>query len=211
MRNRIKFILFSLIFASIFTSCVFASSDKNKVEDKEQVKVEKDIKKEEKTEINKEKEEKNTEDKKKSDSQKQQDKEKKEVVEEKPEDLVYNIVVAKNGSITTDHISEATYNGIIEILDEENKKGTTYKTIDQDNTIILHESYGYKLTKDVENKILNKYSSKLPNIEIMVKNNKVNKEERAQRNKKLLFLGVVLWLSLNRVPTTNEVIRKERD
>lgn len=211
MKNRIKFILFSLIFTFVFTSCVFAASDKNKVEDKEQVKVEKDIENKEKTKEESKKEEKSIEDNKKPDNQKQKDKEKNEAAEEKPEDLVYNIVVAKNGSITTDHISEATYNGIMEILDESNKKGTTYKTIDQDNTIILHESYGYKLTKDVENKILNKYSSKLPNIEIMVKNNKVNKEEKAQRNKKLLFLGVVLWLTLNRVPTTNEVIRKERD
>lgn len=211
MKNRIKFILFSLIFTFVFTSCVFAASDMNKVEDKEQVKIEKDIKNKEKTKEESKKEEKSVEDSKKPDNQKQKDKEKNDAAEEKPEDLVYNIVVAKNGSITTDHISEATYNGIMEILDESNKKGTTYKTIDQDNTIILHESYGYKLTKDVENKILNKYSSKLPNIEIMVKNNKVNKEEKAQRNKKLLFLGVVLWLTLNRVPTTNEVIRKERD
>lgn len=205
MRNRIKFILFSLIFASIFTSCVFASSDKNKVEDKEQVKIEKDIKNKEKTKEESKKEEKSVEDNKKL------DKKENSTATEKPEDLIYNIVVAKNGSITTDHISEATYNGIMEILDEENKKGKTYKTIDQDNTIILHESYGYKLTKDIENKILSKYSSKLPNIGVMVKNNKVNKEERAQRNKKLLFLGVVLWLSLNRIPTTDEVIRKERD
>lgn len=211
MKNRIKFILFYLIFTFVFTSCVFAASDMNKVEDKEQVKIEKDIKNKEKTKEESKKEEKSVEDSKKPDNQKQKDKEKNDAAEEKPEDLVYNIVVAKNGSITTDHISEATYNGIMEILDESNKKGTTYKTIDQDNTIILHESYGYKLTKDVENKILNKYSSKLPNIEIMVKNNKVNKEEKAQRNKKLLFLGVVLWLTLNRVPTTNEVIRKERD
>lgn len=205
MKNRIKFILFSLIFTFVFTSCVFAASDKNKVEDKEQVKIEKDIKNKEKTKEESKKEGKNVEDNKKS------DKKENSTAKEKPEDLIYNIVVAKNGSITTDHISEATYNGIMEILDEGNKKGTTYKTIDQDNTIILHESYGYKLTKDVENKILNKYSSKLPNVEIMVKNNKVNKEERTQRNKKLLFLGVVLWLSLNRVPTTDEVIRKERD
>lgn len=205
MKNRIKFILFSLIFTFIFTSCVFAASDKNKVEDKEQVKIEKDIKNKEKTKEEGKKEGKNLEDNKKS------DKKENSTAKEKPEDLIYNIVVAKNGSITTDHISEATYNGIMEILDEENKKGKTYKTIDQDNTIILHESYGYKLTKDVENKILSKYSSKLPNIGVMVKNNKVNKEERAQRNKKLLFLGVVLWLSLNRIPTTDEVIRKERD
>lgn len=205
MKNRIKFILFSLIFTFVFTSCVFAASDKNKVEDKEQVKIEKDIKNKEKTKEESKKEGKNVEDNKKS------DKKENSTAKEKPEDLIYNIVVAKNGSITTDHISEATYNGIMEILDEGNKKGTTYKTIDQDNTIILHESYGYKLTKDVENKILNKYSSKLPNVEIMVKNNKVNKKEKAQRNKKLLFLGVVLWLSLNRVPTTDEVIRKERD
>lgn len=211
MKNRIKFILFSLIFTSLLTSCVFAASDKNKVEDKDQVKIEKDIKNKEKTKEGSKKEEKSVEDNKKPDNQKQKDKEKNDVAEEKPEDLIYNIVVAKNGSITTDHISEATYNGIMEILDEENKKGKTYKTIDQDNTIILHESYGYKLTKDVENKILSKYSSKLPNIGVMVKNNKVNKEERTQRNKKLLFLGVVLWLSLNRVPTTDEVIRKERD
>lgn len=211
MKNRIKFILFSLIFTFVFTSCVFAASDKNKVEDKEQVKIEKDIKNKEKTKEESKKEEKSVEDNKKPDNQKQKDKGKNDVAEEKPEDLIYNIVVAKNGSITTDHISEATYNGIMEILDEGNKKGTTYKTIDQDNTIILHESYGYKLTKDVENKILNKYSSKLPNIGVMVKNNKVNKEERVQRNKKLLFLGVVLWLSLNRIPTTDEVIRKERD
>lgn len=205
MKNRIKFILFSLIFTFIFTSCVFAASDKNKAEDKEQVKIEKDIKNKEKTKEEGKKEGKNLEDNKKS------DKKENSTAKEKPEDLIYNIVVAKNGSITTDHISEATYNGIMEILDEENKKGKTYKTIDQDNTIILHESYGYKLTKDVENKILSKYSSKLPNIGVMVKNNKVNKEERAQRNKKLLFLGVVLWLSLNRIPTTDEVIRKERD
>lgn len=205
MKNRIKFILFSLIFTFIFTSCVFAASDKNKVEDKEQVKIEKDIKNKEKTKEESKKEGKNLEDNKKS------DKKENSTAKEKPKDLIYNIVVAKNGSITTDHISEATYNGIMEILDEENKKGKTYKTIDQDNTIILHESYGYKLTKDVENKILSKYSSKLPNIGVMVKNNKVNKEERAQRNKKLLFLGVVLWLSLNRIPTTDEVIRKERD
>lgn len=205
MKNRIKFILFSLIFTSLLTSCVFASSDKNKVEDKEQVKIEKNIKDKEKTKEDSKKEEKNVEDNKKS------DKEENATTKEKPEDLVYNIVVSKNGSITTDHISEATYNGIMEILDGENKKGTTYKTIDQNNVVILHESYGYKLTKDVENKILNKYSSKLPNIEVMVKNNKVNKEEKAQRNKKLLFLGVVLWLTLNRVPTTDEVIRKERD
>lgn len=205
MKNRIKFILFSLIFTFVFTSCVFAASDKNKVEDKEQVKIEKDIKNKEKTKEESKKEGKNVEDNKKS------DKKENSTAKEKPEDLIYNIVVAKNGSITTDHISEATYNGIMEILDEGNKKGTTYKTIDQDNTIILHESYGYKLTKDVENKILNKYSSKLPNVEIMVKNNKANKKEKAQRNKKLLFLGVVLWLSLNRVPTTDEVIRKERD
>lgn len=211
MKNRIKFILFSLIFTFVFTSCVFAASDKNKVEDKEQVKIEKDIKNKEKTKKDSKKEEKNVEDNKKPDNQKQKDKEKNDAAEEKPEDLVYNIVVSKNGSITTDHISEATYNGIMEILDGENKKGTTYKTIDQNNVVILHESYGYKLTKDVENKILNKYSSKLPNIEVMVKNNKVNKEEKAQRNKKLLFLGVVLWLTLNRVPTTDEVIRKERD
>lgn len=205
MKNRIKFILFSLIFTFIFTSCVFAASDKNKVEDKEQVKIEKDIKNKEKTKEESKKEEKNVEDNKKL------DKKENSTAKEKPEDLIYNIVVAKNGSITTDHISEATYNGIMEILDEENKKGKTYKTIDQDNTIILHESYGYKLTKDIENKILSKYSSKLPNIGVMVKNNKVNKAERAQRNKKLLFLGVVLWLSLNRIPTTDEVIRKERD
>ena len=205
MKNRIKFILFSLIFTFVFTSCVFAASDKNKVEDKEQVKIEKDIKNKEKIKKDSKKEEKNVEDSKKL------DKKENSTAKEKPEDLIYNIVVAKNGSITTDHISEATYNGIMEILDEENKKGKTYKTIDQDNTIILHESYGYKLTKDIENKILSKYSSKLPNIGVMVKNNKVNKEERAQRNKKLLFLGVVLWLSLNRIPTTDEVIRKERD
>lgn len=205
MKNRIKFILFSLIFTFVFTSCVFAASDKNKVEDKEQVKIEKDIKNKEKTKEESKKEEKSVEDNKKL------DKKENSTATEKPEDLIYNIVVAKNGSITTDHISEATYNGIMEILDEENKKGKTYKTIDQDNTIILHESYGYKLTKDIENKILSKYSSKLPNIGVMVKNNKVNKEERAQRNKKLLFLGVVLWLSLNRIPTIDEVIRKERD
>lgn len=205
MKNKIKFILFSLIFTSVLTSCVFASSDKNKVKDKEQVKIEKDIKDKEKTKEEGKKEEKNVEDNKKL------DKKENSTAKEKPEDLIYNIVVAKNGSITTDHISEATYNGIMEILDEENKKGKTYKTIDQDNTVILHESYGYKLTKDVESKILSKYSSKLPNTELMIKNNKVNKEERAQRNKKLLFLGIVLWLSLNRVPTTDEVIRKERD
>ena len=93
MKNRIKFILFSLIFTFVFTSCVFAASDKNKVEDKEQVKIEKDIKNKEKTK----------EDNKKS------DKKENSTAKEKPEDLIYNIVVAKNGSITTDHISEATY------------------------------------------------------------------------------------------------------
>lgn len=197
MRNKSKFILFSLIVTCLITNGVFATNNKDKIENKEQVQVKDEVK--DKKETN---EKEVAEDK---------DNKKEKEVEEKPEDLIYNIVVAKNGSITTDHISEATYNGIMEILDEENKKGTTYKTIDQNNTIILHESYGYKLTKSVEQKILNKYSSKLPNIEVMIKNNKVNEKERAQLNKKLLFLGVVLWLSLNRVPTTNEVIRKERD
>lgn len=71
----------------------------------------------------------------------------------------------------------------MEILEEESKSGKTYKTIDQNNTIILHESYGYKLTNDVQNKIMSKYSTKLPNIEKLIKNNNVNREEKIQRNK----------------------------
>lgn len=201
MKRRIKIVLTSIIITCLLTTVSFATSNKENTKNKEEIKVE-DTKRQDK---NNKKEENKKEENKKENSNKNNDK-----VKEKPEDLVYNIVVSKNGSITTDYISEATYNGIMEILEEESKSGKTYKTIDQNNTIILHESYGYKLTNDVQNKIMSKYSTKLPNIEKLIKNNNVNREEKIQRNKKLLFMGVILWLSLNGVPRTSEVIRKKR-
>lgn len=193
MKRRIKIVIVSIIITCLLNTVAFATSNKEDAKNKEEIKVE-DAKKQDK----------------KNEKEVKKEENKKEEVEERPEDLVYNIVVSKNESITTDHISETTYNGIMEILEEESKLGKTYKTIDQNNTIILHESYGYKLTNDVQNKIMSKYSSKLPNIETLIKNNSVNKEEKTQRNKKLLFMGVILWLSLNGVPRVNEVIRKER-
>lgn len=193
MKRRIKIVIASIIITCLLNTVAFATSNKEDAKNKEEIKVE-DAKKQDK----------------KNEKEVKKEENKKEEVKERPEDLVYNIVVSKNGSITTDHISETTYNGIMEILEEESKLGKTYKTIDQNNTIILHESYGYKLTNDVQNKIMLKYSSKLPNIETLIKNNSVNKEEKTQRNKKLLFMGVILWLSLNGVPRVNEVIRKER-